>query len=80
MPTEKIADIEMPCLDPDHNVPGMCCFEPGTYKHTCPSCGNVIVFTVPMVMSYSGKGSADATWGRFMGAGLRRSQDRAVGP
>jgi hypothetical protein len=26
-------------------------FEPGTYKHTCPACGNVIVFTVGAIYS-----------------------------
>lgn len=51
MPTRKIEDVNekyvgKPCYDPGHNVPGMQVFEPGTYEHTCPSCGNKIVFTV----------------------------------
>lgn len=51
MPTKKIKDVDPKyldkvCYDPGHNVPSMQVFEPGTYEHTCPSCGNKIVFTV----------------------------------
>lgn len=34
------------CKHPEHNPPGMMVFEPGRYRHTCPSCGRAIVFTV----------------------------------
>lgn len=51
MPTKKIADAPMPCLCPDHEPPRNRVFDPGTYEHTCPSCGKKTVFTVPMVIS-----------------------------
>lgn len=35
------------CYHPDHNIPNMMVFEPGTYEHTCPGCGKVTTFTVP---------------------------------
>jgi hypothetical protein len=51
MPTRKIADPpKPPCRHPEHNVPSMRVFEPGTYEHTCPGCGNKVVFTVPQVI------------------------------
>ena len=50
MPTEKIKDIEPPCLDPAHHPPSMQVFEPGTYKHTCPKCGYETIFFVPHVV------------------------------
>lgn len=34
------------CLNLEHNPPMHIVLENGTYKHTCPGCGNVIVFTV----------------------------------
>lgn len=49
MPTRKIsgpADIKK-CQHPEHNVPMNQFFEPGTYEHECPSCGNIIRFAVP---------------------------------
>lgn len=49
MPTRKIAepnDGEKKCMDPEHNVPQFMVFEPGTYEHECPSCGNIIRFTI----------------------------------
>lgn len=48
-PTEKIADIQPPCMCPDHKPPSMVAWRPGVYKHTCPSCGAVMIFTVPFV-------------------------------
>ncbi len=48
--TVKIAEPEgRGCTDPSHNPPGYQVFSPGKYKHTCPSCGNVIIFVVPQV-------------------------------
>jgi len=55
MPTERLPDepedqrkYSMPigCAHPEHNPPSMMVFEPGRYRHTCPSCGRAIVFTV----------------------------------
>ena len=34
------------CADPEHNPPGYIVLENGRYKHTCPGCGHVQVFTV----------------------------------
>ena len=51
MPEEKIADIEpMVCLSPEHEPANMVLREPGTYRHTCPSCGKTVTFTVPMII------------------------------
>jgi hypothetical protein len=38
--------IKEPCRHPEHNPPSMICLPPGTYEHTCPGCGNKIVFIV----------------------------------
>lgn len=46
---EKIAEPKPPCLHPEHNPPNSIVLSPGTYKHTCPSCGHVTVFTVPSI-------------------------------
>lgn len=46
---EKIGDIDPPCFNPCHNPPGMIVLQPGVYKHTCPSCGKVVIFTVPQI-------------------------------
>lgn len=48
MPTRKIADPpeSKPCYSPEHSPPSMMVFAPGTYEHTCPSCGKVTIFTV----------------------------------
>lgn len=48
MPLEKISEPDV-CLDPEHNPPTHIVLEPGTYKYTCPSCGKVTVFTVPLI-------------------------------
>lgn len=47
--TRQIAKPEIPCMHPGHQVPGFQVFPAGTHEHTCPSCGNVIVFTVPLI-------------------------------
>lgn len=49
MPLEKISEPPKVCLDPEHNPPTNIVLEPGTYKYTCPSCGKVTVFTVPLI-------------------------------
>ena len=46
MPLEKIGEVRRPCNDPDHNPPSMIVLPDGVYRHTCPSCGSVVVFTV----------------------------------
>lgn len=45
---EKIAGSEpkFPCLSPEHNPPNMIVLSPGTYVHTCPSCGKKQTFRV----------------------------------
>lgn len=47
--TRKIKDAELPCMHPEHNPPSHMVYEPGTYEHTCPSCGKSMIFTVPLV-------------------------------
>jgi hypothetical protein len=37
------------CLHPEHNPPGMMVFEPGEYEHTCPACGKITRFVVPLI-------------------------------
>lgn len=51
MPTEKIGEIpkEAICTDREHSPPQHQVFKPGIYKHTCPTCGQVRVFTVQPV-------------------------------
>ena len=49
MPTKKIKDAPKPCFHPDHEPPKLRVFEPGEYEHTCPSCGKVTRFTVPLI-------------------------------
>ena len=44
--TIKISDPSQVCFDQEHNPPMHMVYEPGTYRHTCPTCGNVKVFTV----------------------------------
>lgn len=46
MPTIKIADIQKPCRDREHNPPSHMVYDDGVYEHTCPSCGRVTRFTV----------------------------------
>jgi hypothetical protein len=53
MPTRKVRDYEKDpkysqCLDPDHRPPTMVVWDPGEYEHTCPRCGNIIKFIVPV--------------------------------
>ncbi len=47
MSTEKIGEVSPPCFDSGHDPPGMMVYVPGIYRHTCPSCGKVVEFTVP---------------------------------
>ena len=48
MPTRKIADIEQPkrCLHPEHDPPMFQVFDPGLYRHECPSCGRQVIFVI----------------------------------
>lgn len=43
---EKIADVEQPCLSPEHNPPSHIVLEPGIYRYTCPQCGETVTFNV----------------------------------
>lgn len=50
-PPRLIRDIWEPierrvCHDPEHEPPRHQVFEPGMYRHKCPSCGRVIEFVV----------------------------------
>lgn len=47
---EKIAEAPKICLSPEHEPANMVVRSPGTYKHTCPSCGKAVIFTVPTVI------------------------------
>jgi hypothetical protein len=51
MPLRKLPDshdwTQQYCHHPEHNPPGHIVLQPGTYVHTCPGCGQTIVFTVP---------------------------------
>lgn len=49
MPLEKIAEPKPYCIHPEHNPPNLISLDPGTYRYTCPSCGEVTVFVVPMI-------------------------------
>jgi len=46
---KKITDAPKPCMSLEHNIPNMMVFTPGTYEHTCPSCGKKTIFTVPQI-------------------------------
>lgn len=46
MPTKKIADEPMPCLNRQHDPPGHMVYQPGTHEHTCPGCGYRQTFRV----------------------------------
>ena len=46
MPTVKIADAPKFCRDPNHEPPSHMVYDPGVYRHTCPSCGATVTFTV----------------------------------
>jgi hypothetical protein len=35
-----------PCQDPKHDISSLRSYKPGEHGHQCPSCKNVIVFTV----------------------------------
>jgi hypothetical protein len=47
---EKIKDAPRPCLSPEHNPPSHMVCEPGTYRYTCPMCGEITEFEVPMIL------------------------------
>ena len=49
MSIEKIKEYPKPCFHPDHNPPGLIVLDPGEYKHICPSCGYVTIFSVPYI-------------------------------
>jgi hypothetical protein len=45
----KIADVKEPCLSNEHYPPNNIHLDPGTYEYICPSCGERMEFTVPLV-------------------------------
>jgi hypothetical protein len=55
VPLRKLEEIpkwraqQAPCTHPEHNPPGNIVLEPGTYEHTCPSCGAKRLFRVGAV-------------------------------
>ena len=49
MSIKKIAEAPKICTHPEHKPPSHMVFEPGTYEHTCPACGEQTIFTVPLV-------------------------------
>ena len=46
MPTRKISDLPIPCVDPDHNPPAHMVYDNGVYEHVCRACGKKVIFTV----------------------------------
>jgi len=50
MTTVKISEPPKVCMSKDHNPATHVVRSPGTYQHTCPSCGASVTFTVPMVI------------------------------
>lgn len=50
MSIKKIKDAPRPCLHPEHKPPKHMVFQPGTYEHTCPGCGQKTTFTVPVII------------------------------
>lgn len=50
MSTIKIGESpKPPCKDLGHLPPKHIVYESGKYKHTCPSCGFVTIFSVPLI-------------------------------
>ena len=45
----KIAEPKEQCLHPEHEPAKNIVRTPGTYQHTCPGCGKVEVFEVPLI-------------------------------
>lgn len=51
MPTKKLNDktsydFLASCRHPDHDIPTMIVYTPGTYEHVCAGCGVKTYFTV----------------------------------
>lgn len=47
--TRKIKSFNKPCMHPEHLPAKHRVFDPGEYEHTCPSCGHITRFTVPLI-------------------------------
>lgn len=45
---KKATPAQKACLDPEHE-PSLASLEGGTWEHTCPGCGLVVLFRVPEV-------------------------------
>ena len=46
----RIGDCSVPCMHPEHNPPSHIVLQPGEYEWTCPECGRVTYFMVPMTI------------------------------
>ena len=47
----KIAGPKYPCLNEAHEPPKHLVLPPGTYEYTCPTCGYVTIFEVPLIIA-----------------------------
>jgi hypothetical protein len=56
---KKIEDEKKPCFSPEHNPPSQIVLAPGTYEYVCPSCGERVVFTVPVALNNAPPTSVD---------------------
>lgn len=43
-----IKKIEKPCLSEEHLPPSFMRLSPGKYEYTCPVCGKITIFEVPL--------------------------------
>ncbi|GJQ43688.1 MAG: hypothetical protein JETCAE03_31860 [Ignavibacteriaceae bacterium] len=46
---KKVKDYTKICTHPEHNPPSHIVLSPGEYEYTCPSCGKITKFTVPLI-------------------------------
>ena len=44
---EKLDSLSDPCRSPEHRPPSHVVLEPGTYRYTCPVCGDITPVYVP---------------------------------
>jgi hypothetical protein len=65
MPTKKIADPPPPpCRHPDHKPPSHQVFQPGSYQHVCPRCGQTTPFVVHRTQLSASRCSNEASTSR----------------
>ena len=46
---KKVRDYSKACLHPEHEPPKHIVLSPGEYEHTCPGCGEIKRFVVPLI-------------------------------